>query len=328
MRARFSPEQYTEGILAGDRVVLSRAITLVESQLPADRALAVEVLTAVLPRTSHSVRVGITGVPGVGKSTFIEALGNTLTDRGHRLAVLTVDPSSPRSRGSILGDKTRMETLSRNPRAYIRPSAAGTSLGGVADATREALLLCEAAGFDVILVETVGVGQSETYVRDMVDFFLLLLLAGAGDELQGVKRGIVELADALIITKADGDNVGAATRARAEYENALHLFPKPESGWQPVVRTSSALTGEGVAEAWRLVENFRHLTQTNGYFARNRERQQGSWLHQTLRRKLAEAFYQNPLILARLPQLEAAVRAGEQLPTQAASELLGIFGLS
>mgnify|MGYP002780756795 CR=1 FL=1 len=326
MRSRFSPEQYVEGILGGDRIVLSRAITLVESRLPADRDLAERVLTDLLPNTGHSVRVGITGVPGVGKSTFIEAFGSHLTGLGKRLAVLTVDPSSPLSRGSILGDKTRMERLSRDPLAYIRPSAAGTSPGGVADATREALLLCEAAGFEVILVETVGVGQSEVLVKGMVDFFLLLMLAGAGDELQGVKRGIMEMADALLITKADGDNQAPARLARAEYESALHLFPKPESRWLPPVRTCSARSGEGIAETWALIQDFVTLTAANGFFEKNRQQQRVAWLHQSLRRKLEELFFQNPLIQSRLPELETAVRRGEALPVQVASQLLGSFG--
>ncbi len=327
MKHRLSQNAYVEGILRGDRVVLSRAITLVESQLSTDRDLALRVLQAVLPHAGNSVRVGITGVPGVGKSTFIEAFGAHVTGLSKRLAVLTIDPSSPLSRGSILGDKTRMETLSRDPLAYIRPSAAGTAPGGVADATREAMLLCEAAGFEVIIVETVGVGQSETYVRGMVDFFLLLLLAGAGDELQGVKRGIVELADALLITKADGATLGPAQRARAEYESALHLFPKMESGWQSTVTTGSALTGTGVAETWALVENYVSLTQQNGYFAENRRHQHVTWLHQLIRRKLEAAFYAHPLIQNQLPAIEAAVRAGERLPAQVASELLGTFGV-
>lgn len=327
MRPRFSPEHYVEGILGGDRVVLSRAITLVESRLPADRDLAGRVLSDLLPHTGRSVRVGITGVPGVGKSTFIEAFGSYLTGQGHRLAVLTVDPSSPLSRGSILGDKTRMERLSRDPLAFIRPSAAGTSPGGVADATREALLLCEAAGFEVILVETVGVGQSEVLVKGMVDFFLLLMLAGAGDELQGVKRGIMEMADALLITKADGDNLRPARLASAEYESALHLFPRPESGWSPPVRTCSALTGEGIAEAWGLIQEFVSRTKKSGFFEENRQRQRVTWLHQSIRRKLEELFFQNPLIQSRLPRFEAAVRRGEALPVQAANELLGSFGV-
>lgn len=330
MPQRLSQTAYIEGILTGDRVTLSRAITLIESQLPADCQLAQDVLAAVLPHTGNAVRVGITGVPGVGKSTFIETFGQHLTQLGKRLAVLTVDPSSPRSRGSILGDKTRMEILARDPLAYIRPTPAGTSLGGVADATREAMLLCEAAGFEIIIVETVGVGQSEVYVKGMVDFFLLLMLAGAGDELQGVKRGIIEMADAVIITKADGDNVAAARRAQVEYQNALHLFPATETDgappeWVVPVQTCSALSGAGVPDVWTLIENYVALSQRNGFFVRNRQQQQVTWLHQHIRRSLEESFYQNPLIQNRLFQSEAAVRTGERLPVQVASELLDIF---
>lgn len=325
MRSRFSKETYIEGLLSGDRVALARAITLVESQLPTDRELAQEVLAAVLPHTGRAVRLGITGVPGVGKSTFIETFGQHLTGRGVNLAVLAVDPSSPRSRGSILGDKTRMELLSRDPLAFIRPSPTGGSLGGVADATREAMLLCEVAGFEFIIVETVGVGQSETYVRGMVDFFLLLMLAGAGDELQGVKRGIMEMADALVITKADGDTLVPARRAQAEYQNALHLFPPSESGWVPSVLTCSALTGAGVAEVGALVDSYVAQTRQSGYFAQHRQQQQVTWFHQRIRRELGDLFYQNPLIQRRLPLLEAAIREGTALPVQAAQELLGIF---
>ena len=239
MQKRLTPDQYQQGILSGNRLVLSRAITLAESTLPADQELARQVLEAVLPHTGKSVRVGITGVPGVGKSTFIEAFGQHFTTQGRKLAVLAIDPTSQRSKGSILGDKTRMEQLSVNPKAYIRPSPAGQSLGGVTNATRQAMLLCEAAGFDTIFIETVGVGQSETAVHSMTDFFLLLMLAGAGDELQGIKRGIMEMADALVITKADGENMRKATAAKAEYQSALHLFPAAESNWSPKVLTCS-----------------------------------------------------------------------------------------
>jgi LAO/AO transport system kinase len=325
-RPRLSLTEYVDGLLAGDRLVLSRAITLIESQLPADRALGRAVLDAVLPHTGRSLRVGITGVPGVGKSTFIEAFGGRYTTAGTKLAVLTVDPSSPRTKGSILGDKTRMDTLSRDPHAFVRPSPAGTSLGGVADRTREALLLCEAAGYGLIFVETVGVGQSETTVRGMVDFFLLLLLSGAGDELQGVKRGIMELADAVLITKADGDTVAAAARARAEVENALHLFTPPESGWRVPVLTGSALTGAGLDELAALLERYGVEMRANGYLLRNRQQQQTAWLHAALDRALRERFYQHPAVRARLDTLEAAVRRGEVLPAQAADDLLKLFG--
>lgn len=324
-RPRLSLQHYVDGLLAGDRVVLSRAITLTESHLPADRALARAVLEAVLPHTGRSMRLGITGVPGVGKSTFIEAFGRHYTGQGQRLAVLTVDPSSPRTRGSILGDKTRMDTLARDPLAFIRPSPAGTALGGVASQTREAMLLCEAAGYGVIFVETVGVGQSETVVRGMVDFFLLLLLSGAGDELQGLKRGIMELADAVVVTKADGETRRAAERARAEVENALHLFPPTDSGWTVPARTCSALTGAGLAEIAALVATFQRHSRESGYFARNRQAQNLAWLYASLDQALRDRFFQNPQVIQRLAEIEAAVRAGTLLPAQAATELLDSF---
>lgn len=313
---------YIEGILSGDRLLLSRAITLVESQLPADQTLAQEVMAAVLPHTGKSVRVGITGVPGVGKSTFIEVFGQYLTGAGRKIAVLAVDPSSPRSQGSIMGDKTRMETLAHDPLAYIRPSPAGHSLGGVTRKTREALLLCEAAGFEVVIVETVGVGQSETAVRAMVDFFLLLMLAGAGDELQGMKKGIMEMADAIAVTKADGDNARRAALAQAEYQNALHLFPPSGNGWEARVLTCSALENQGIAPLWQLIEEHRRLTQQNGFFARNRQEQQLHWMHETVQQTLQAQFYNHPSVKSVLSQVEADVRAGKIPATQAALQLL------
>ncbi|AQG78085.1 methylmalonyl Co-A mutase-associated GTPase MeaB [Spirosoma montaniterrae] len=321
MRQRFSPDYYINGILTGDRLILSRAITLVESSRPDDQALAQQVLEGVLPHTGGSVRVGITGVPGVGKSTFIEAFGTYLTNVGHRLAVLAVDPSSQRSGGSLLGDKTRMETLSTNPNAYIRPSPASGALGGVAHRTRETMLLCEAAGFDVILVETVGVGQSETVVHGMVDFFLLLMLAGAGDELQGMKRGIMELADALCITKADGDNVANADRARVEYQNALHLFPPTDTGWFPPVLTGSALTGMGVADVWQTIQEHQTLTAQNGHRTQRRQQQQLSWFKGLLQQRLSQNFYARPGIADRLTALEEQIKNGTMLPSQAVDTL-------
>ena len=321
---RLSAPQYAAGLAAGQRVVLSRAITLAESTLPADQALAQQVLAEALPRTGGALRIGITGVPGVGKSTFIEALGlyvvNTL---GHKLAVLAVDPSSPVGGGSILGDKTRMPQLTAHPRAFIRPSPAGGSLGGVARATREALLLCEAAGYDVIFVETVGVGQSETAVHGLVDFFLLLMLAGAGDELQGLKRGIMELADALLITKADGGNEPAARRAAQDYQNALHLYPPSASGWYPPVQLTSATTGAGLPEAWETIAAYAAHTRANGYFAQRRQQQQVQWLRETIAQALETRFYASAPVQAALPGLEAAVRAGEITPDAAAAQLLG-----
>ena len=320
---RLSAAEYAAGILAGSRTVLGRAITLVESTLPADRALAQQVLQAVLPHTGRSLRVGITGVPGVGKSTFIEALGRFLVEtQGKRLAVLAVDPSSQRGGGSILGDKTRMPWLAAHPAAFIRPSPAGTNLGGVARATREALLLCEAAGHDVILVETVGVGQSETTVHGLVDFFLLLLLAGAGDELQGLKRGIMEMADALCITKADHGNAQAARRARIDYQSALHLFPAAPSGQVPPVLLTSAVAGTGLTEAWQVIENYAAATQQNGYFRQRRRQQQLQWLHQSIVQELETRFYAGTAVRARLPALQQAVADGQLTPFAAAEALL------
>jgi len=322
---RLSADQYADGILAGNRVVLSQAITLAESTLPSDQALAQHVLDRVLPRTGQSVRVGITGVPGVGKSTFIEALGLFLVNEQQKhLAVLAVDPTSQRSGGSILGDKTRMSQLAAHPAAYIRPSPAGRSLGGVTRSTREAMLLCEAAGYDVIFVETVGVGQSETAVHGMVDFFLLLMLAGAGDELQGIKKGIMEMADAISITKADSGNEIAARRARREYQNALHLFPATESGWQPVVTTSSAVSGAGVPDVWEVVQRYVQQTQASAYFQGRRQQQNLHWLHEAIRHGLEEQFYARPEVQAQLAALRQQVLDGRKSAFGAAGELLGL----
>ena len=322
---RLSAADYATGILAGSRTVLGRAITLVESTLPTDQALAQQVLQAVLPHTGRSLRVGITGVPGVGKSTFIEALGRFLVEeKGLKLAVLAVDPSSQRGGGSILGDKTRMPWLSAQPAAFIRPSPAGSNLGGVARATREGLLLCEAAGHDVILVETVGVGQSETTVHGMVDFFLLLMLAGAGDELQGLKRGIMEMADALCITKADHGNEQAARRARLDYQSALHLFPPAPSGQVQPVLLTSAVSGAGLPEVWEVVETYAAATKQNGYFGQRRQQQQLQWLHQSIAQALESRFYADAAVHERLPAVQAAVAAGQLTPFAAATELLGL----
>ena len=321
MRQRFSPQHYIDGILSGDRLILSRAITLVESRLPADQELAQAVLAGVAPMTGKATRVGITGVPGVGKSLFIEAFGTYLTEQGHQLAVLAVDPTSQRSGGSLLGDKTRMETLSMNPNAYIRPTPAGDSRGGVAHRTRETLLLCEAAGFDVMLIETVGVGQSETLVHGMVDFFLLLMLAGAGDELQGMKRGIMELADALAITKADGDNQAPANRARIEYQNALHLLPPTGTNWFPPVLTCSALTNQGISELWATILEHQQLTTQNGHRDQRRQEQQLTWFRTELRQRLEQQFFAQPGMEARLSELEESVKEGKILPVQAVESL-------
>ena len=307
-------------------MVLARAITLVESDLPADAELAALMLDTLLPHSGKSRRVGITGVPGVGKSTFIDALGmHLIRNCGENVAVLTVDPSSPISGGSILGDKTRMERLAVEPRAFIRPSPSRGHLGGVARRTRETILLCEAAGYRNILVETVGVGQSETAVRSMTDFFLLLMLAGAGDELQGMKRGIIEMLDGMAINKADGDNKRKAERARTEYASALHLFPASADGWTPRVMTCSSLTGEGIAEVWEMVLEHRQLVEENGFLARRRSRQALEWMSELLMLGLEGSFRADRGVAARLPQLQEEVRRGAVTPFAASRELLRIF---
>lgn len=316
-----------EQILAGSIAHLSRAITLVESELPTHRDLAYTLLGRLMPHAGGAKRIGITGAPGAGKSTFIEAFGLHLAeDLGLKLAVLAIDPSSQRTGGAILGDKTRMEYLSRHPRAYIRPSAASTYLGGTHRKTREAMLLCEAAGFEVVVVETVGVGQSETAVSEMVDFFLLLMLAGAGDELQGIKRGIMEMADAILITKADGDNVQAAQRARLEYQNALHLFPPAPSGWTPQVRTCSALTALGLEDAWALIGNYYTTVQDNGYLQHHRQQQLRNWFRSGLDEEILRLYYTNSDFCSRMELLEADVLAHRLHPLQAALQLLQQYG--
>lgn len=325
MKARLSPSEYTDGILQGDRMILSKAITLAESNLPSDQQLAQAVLKDILAHTGQSIRIGITGVPGVGKSTFIEVFGNYLTDLGKKVAVLTVDPTSQVTKGSILGDKTRMEELARNPNAFIRPSASGNALGGVAATTRECMLLCEAAGFDVIIVETVGVGQSETTVRKMVDFFLLLMLAGAGDELQGIKKGIMEMADGLVITKADGDNKKKASEARAEYLHALHLFRKDESGWTPTVQTCSAVEKEGIADVWKTIQKFQAQQTSHGHFATRREQQRVDWMHEHFDRLLALEIRQHETLHKKMKALEEQVIQQSLTAPQAASILFEEF---
>jgi LAO/AO transport system kinase len=307
-------------------MVLARAITLIESRLPADGARSAQLLDAILPHTGKSRRVGITGVPGVGKSTFIDALGMHVTrDRGERLAVLTVDPSSPISGGSILGDKTRMERLSAEPLAFIRPSPAGGHLGGVAQRTRETILLCEAAGYRNVFIETVGVGQSETAVRSMSDFFLLLMLAGAGDELQGIKRGIIEMIDGMAINKADGDNLKKAERARAEYASALHLFPPSGDGWTPQVLACSALKNTGIAEIWQVVLEHEALLGASGRIAERRMRGDLQWMRGLISMGLEEMFRAQPAVAGRLPALEREVRDGVVTPLAASRELLRLF---
>ncbi|RAU83677.1 methylmalonyl Co-A mutase-associated GTPase MeaB [Pontibacter arcticus] len=326
MAKRFAADKYVEGILAGNRVLLSQAITLVESRLPSDQELAHEVMDKVLPHTGNSIRIGITGVPGVGKSTFIETFGTYLIQaQQKKLAVLAIDPTSQRSGGSILGDKTRMELLSMNPQAYIRPSPAGKSLGGVTRSTRESILLCEAAGFDAIIVETVGVGQSETAVHEMVDFFLLLMLAGAGDELQGIKRGIMEMADAIAITKADEQNILKANAAKSEYQNALHLYPVAASGWLPKVSVCSALQNTGLDQIWETITEYLQLTQNNGFFEKKRRDQNLQWMFEAIRQGLEEKFYANPQVKMQLPALKTVVQEGQKSAFAAAAELLKLL---
>jgi LAO/AO transport system kinase len=322
MPKRLPAQTYIDGVRRGDRVLLSQAITLVESTRPADRRLAGEVIEALMPDTGASFRLGITGVPGVGKSTFIDAFGHHLTQKGHQVAVLAIDPSSNVSRGSILGDKTRMDRLSHDPKAYIRPSPTGGSLGGVARKTRETLLLCEAAGYNVIFIETVGVGQSEVAVHSMVDFFLLLMLPNAGDELQGIKKGIMEMADAVVINKADGDYQGAARQARVSYGQALRLFPLAASGWRPEVLTCSALQDEGLDRVWDSLQRYQTHTQQNGHWQRRREQQAIQWMEETIQHLMDQAFHQDPVVREALPDIQAAVGKGQQSPTQAAEALM------
>lgn len=321
-RQQPTSEQLIAGILSGDKIALSRAITLIESTSSVHLEKANAIIKACLPHANKSVRVGITGVPGVGKSTFIEAFGKYLTGLGKKVAVLAVDPSSSISHGSILGDKTRMEELVKDENAYIRPSASGESLGGVARKTRETIILCEACGFDTILIETVGVGQSETAVHSMVDFFLLLNLAGAGDELQGIKRGIMEMADAIVINKADGDNIKRARLAKTEYNRALHLFPMKNSGWSPKVTTCSALTQEGISDVWDTIQEYFKLTHENGYFAKKRKEQNQYWLLETINEQLKQHFYNHPELQILLDENKKAVQNNEISPFAAAQLLL------
>ena len=318
-------EELVQGILKGNITDLSRAITLVESTNPEHLTKANEVINGCLPHANQSVRIGITGVPGVGKSTFIEAFGKHLTSLGKKVAVLAVDPSSTISHGSILGDKTRMEELVKDKNAYIRPSASGETLGGVARKTRETIILCEAAGFDTIIIETVGVGQSETAVHSMVDFFLLLKISGAGDELQGIKRGIMEMADAIVINKADGDNIKKAKLAKTEFNRALHLFPAKKSGWMPTVSTCSAITKEGIDDVWKTISNYLELTQSNAYFQEKRQEQNQYWMMETINEQLKNQFYTHPEIAKLLDEKKKAVQNNEISPFAAAMELLSTY---
>jgi len=324
-RRQPTAEEYAAGILQGDITLLSKAVTLVESSRPEHQMIAREVIAHCLPHSGNSIRVGITGVPGAGKSTFIEVLGKMLTGQGHKLAVLAIDPSSERSKGSILGDKTRMEELSSDARAYIRPSPAAGSLGGVARKTRETVVLCEAAGFDAIFIETVGVGQSETAVHRMTDFFLLLMLAGAGDELQGIKRGIMEMADLVAINKADGSNIEKAGMAKVQYRNALHLFPAKESGWEPMVMTCSAWEKTGIAEIWEALSAYTKVTSDNGYFRLNRSEQARYWMFETIDEQLKSNFYHNPIVKASIREMEAKVLKTKISSFEAARQLLELY---
>ena len=327
-KKQLSAEAYTKGILEGNRSLLSRAITLIESTQTKHQELAAQIISQCLPHSGKSIRIGITGVPGVGKSTFIEAFGGLLSKEGRKLAVLAIDPTSERTGGSILGDKTRMEQLSKNEAVFIRPSPAAGSLGGVAQKTRESILLCEAAGFDTIIIETVGVGQSETAVHSMVDFFLLLMLAGAGDELQGIKRGIMEMADTIAITKADGDNQLKSKTAQREYKNALHLFPPTESGWIPKVLLSSSVENQGMDKIWDNIQKCIAHHKIKSYFEKKRAEQSRYWMYESIGETLHQHFYQNETVKKRIPELEAEVIAGKLSPFYAAKTLLELYKLS
>lgn len=320
-----SAEELIAGILAQDKVALSRAITLVESTNLDHLEKATQIINGCLPHANKSIRIGITGVPGVGKSTFIEAFGKYLTSIGKKVAVLAVDPSSTISHGSILGDKTRMEELVKDENAFIRPSASGETLGGVARKTRETIILCEACGFDTIIIETVGVGQSETAVHSMVDFFLLLKISGAGDELQGIKRGIMEMADTIVINKADGDNIAKAKLAKTEFNRALHLFPAKNSGWIPKVTTCSAFEKTGIDGVWKIIAEYFELVKANHYFEEKRQNQNQFWMMETINEQLKNHFYQFPSMDILVKNSSKAVEEGKISPFQAATDLLNLY---
>ncbi|MBI9068224.1 MAG: methylmalonyl Co-A mutase-associated GTPase MeaB [Salinivirgaceae bacterium] len=303
-RKKLSADAYFNGIINKDRTILSQAITLIESSLSEHQVLAQQIIEKCLPYAGKSIRVGISGVPGAGKSTFIEALGKHITKKEHNLAVLAIDPSSERSKGSILGDKTRMEDLSNDPKAFIRPSPAAGSLGGVARKTRESVILCEAAGFDIVFIETVGVGQSETAVHSMVDFFLLIQIAGAGDELQGIKRGIMEMADGIAINKADGSNIKKAELAASEFRNALHLFPPTASGWIPQVLTCSSLYKQNISDVWEMITDYFAFASKNAFFEFRRRDQAKFWMYETINNYLTDNFYNNSNISDLIPKME------------------------
>ncbi len=326
-RRELSVEEHVAGVLGGDRAIIGRTITLVESVLPAHEKKAQEVLVRLLPYAGNALRVGITGIPGAGKSTFIEALGTRLTRQGRRVAVLAIDPSSALTGGSILGDKTRMVELATDPNAFIRPSPSCCTLGGVARKTRETMIVCEAGGFDLVVIETVGVGQSETVVEEMVDFFLVLMVAGAGDELQGIKRGVLELADLIAVNKADGDNMLRADLSRRDYATALHFMRPKQPGWTPTALTCSARTGAGLDELWQQVMAHREQLSANGELERRRHQQRVRWMWSMIEERLLTTFKQHPAVVRELVQLEAAVIRGETTATQAAVRALEAFGL-
>jgi LAO/AO transport system kinase len=321
MKQVFNINEYIDGILSSNITYVSKAITLVESTKHEHQEQAQQIINAIIKHSGNSFRLGITGVPGVGKSTFIESFGLEVINRGHKLAVLAIDPSSQLSKGSILGDKTRMEQLSVHPKAFIRPSPSSGSLGGVARKTKESIIICEAAGYDYIFIETVGVGQSETAVHQLTDFFLLLMLAGAGDELQGIKRGIMEMADGMVITKADGTNTDKAKMARGEYARALHLFPPTESNWIPEVLTCSSTENKGIKEVYDMIDKYKRHTITNHFFETKRANQTKQWLHQTINDTLIERFYANPTIKEEILKIEKQLEQNQINPYQAAMDL-------
>lgn len=324
-KAELSVNDYVVGIKEGSRAVLSKAITIVESALPTHTTIAQQVIAECLPFSGNSIRIGITGVPGVGKSTFIESFGKYLTGKGHKVAILAIDPSSNKSKGSILGDKTRMELLSSDPNAFIRPSPSSGTLGGVARKTHETIILCEAAGYDVILIETVGVGQSEVLVHSMADFFLLLMLAGAGDELQGIKRGIMEMADGVFITKDDGDNVNRVHLALAEVRNALHFLAPSESGWNPPATSGSAITGKGITEIWQMITDYMNLTKSNGFFYNKRTEQKISVMRREIEQGLLDEFYINSQMKTELLKMENELHRSKISSYVAAQQILEKF---
>lgn len=325
--AKLTAEDYIAGILNGDRMLLAKAITIVESNAPKHFALGQEIIQGVLPYTGNSIRIGITGVPGAGKSTFIEAFGTMLCNAGHKVAVLAVDPSSSLTKGSILGDKTRMENLAKEKNAFIRPSPAGGTLGGVNRKSRETMLLCEAFGYDVILVETVGVGQSETTVRSMVDFFLMIALTGGGDELQGIKKGIMELSDAILVNKSDGDNKHRAFVARGDYEQILHYLRPATRGWTSRAYTCSSITGEGVGEIWQVIERFKETLQESGYFNERRQEQTLAWVRQMVDEYIYNLVYQNAGVQAKIVEVNNEVSAEVIPPTMAAKALIDFIAI-